>query len=57
MVIKYKKGSTNKFVNMISRPPTSKITDLGALMHMESFTHDAYREAYSKGEDFKEVYQ
>lgn len=26
-------------------------------MHMEPFTHDAYRESYSKGEDFKEVFQ
>lgn len=26
-------------------------------MHMESFTHDAYREGYLEDEDFKEVYQ
>jgi hypothetical protein len=42
---------------MISRPPTSKVTTLGTLMHMESFTHDAYKEAYTKDEDFKEVFQ
>jgi len=56
-VIKYKKGSTNKLANILSRPPTSKITALGTLMHMEPFIHDAYREAYLEDEDFKEVYQ
>jgi hypothetical protein len=56
-VIKYKKGSTNKLVDMLSRPPTSNITTLGTLMHMEPFTHDAYKEAYSEDEDFKEVFQ
>lgn len=56
-MIKYKKGSTNKLVDMLSRPPTSKIIALGTLVHMEPFTHDAYREACSKDEDFKEVYQ
>jgi len=51
------KGNANKLENMISRPPTSKVTTLGTLMHMESFTHDAYKEAYTKDEDFKEVFQ
>jgi len=50
-------GSTNKLEDMISRPPTSKITALGTLLHLEPFTHYAYREAYSEYEDFKEVYQ
>jgi hypothetical protein len=57
LVIKYKKGNTNKLENMLSRPPTSKITSLGTLMHMEPFTHDAYKEAYIEDEDFKEVFQ
>jgi hypothetical protein len=26
-------------------------------MHMEPFTHDAYKEAYTEDEDFKEVLQ
>jgi len=56
-VIKYKKANKNKLAYMLSRSPTSKITTLGTLMHMESFTHDAYKEAYSEDEDFKEVYQ
>ena len=43
-------------VNMLSRPPTSKIKNLVFLMRMEPFTHDGYREAYLEDEDFKEVY-
>jgi hypothetical protein len=42
---------------MISRPPTSNSTTLGTLMHMDPFTHDAYKEAYIEYEDFKEVFQ
>jgi len=57
LVIKYKKGSTNDLVDMLSRPPTSKITALGTHMNMEPITHDAYRQAYLEDEDFKEVYQ
>jgi hypothetical protein len=57
LVIKYKKVSTNKLADMLSWPATSKITALGTLMHMEPFTHDAYKEAYTEDEDFKEVFQ
>ena len=57
LVIKYKKGSTNKLEDMLSQPPTSNITALGTLMHMEPFTHDAYKEAYTKDEEFKELFQ
>jgi hypothetical protein len=57
LVVKYKKGSTNKLVNMLSQPPTSKITYFGTQMHMEPFIHDAYKEACTKYEDFKEVFQ
>jgi hypothetical protein len=53
---KYKKGIKNKLVYVLSRPPTSNIIALGILMHMEPFTHDAYREAYIEYEDFKEVF-
>ena len=55
LVIKYKKGNTNKLEDIISQPPTSKITTLWTLMHMDPFTHDAYKEAYTKDEDFKKV--
>jgi hypothetical protein len=33
---------------MPSRPPTSNITNLGTLMHMDPFTHDVYKEEYTK---------
>jgi hypothetical protein len=57
LVIKYKKGNTNKLEDMLPRPPTYKITALGTLMHMDPFTHDAYKEEYKEDEDFKEVFQ
>jgi hypothetical protein len=41
---------------MLSRPPTSNIIALGNLMHMDPFTHDGYKESYTKHEDFKEVF-
>jgi len=56
LVINYKKGSTNKLAYMLSKPLTSNITTLGTLMHMDPFTHDAYKEAYTKYEDLKEVF-
>lgn len=54
---RYKKGRINNLVDVLSRPPTSKITSFGTIMYMDPFTHDAYREAYSEVEDFKEVYK
>ena len=57
LVIKYKKGTTKKLVDMLSRLSTLNITAFGNLMHIDPFTHDAYREAYSEDQDFKEVYQ
>jgi hypothetical protein len=56
LVIKYKKGSINKLADMLSQPPTSKITALGTLMHMDPFTHDAYGETYIEDEEFKELF-
>jgi len=41
---------------MLSMPPTPNITTLGALMHMDPFTYDAYKEEYTKDDDFKEVF-
>jgi hypothetical protein len=41
---------------MLSRPPTSNITTFITQMHMDHFTHDAYKEAYLEDEDFKEVF-
>jgi hypothetical protein len=57
LVIKHKKGSTNNLVDMLSRPHKSETTTLGTMMHMEHFTHDAYKEAYIEYEDFKEVFE
>jgi hypothetical protein len=43
---------------MLLRPPTlGKITTLGSLMHMEMFTHDAYKEEYTKDSDFMVIFQ
>ena len=41
---------------MLSRHLTTKIKNLGTLIHMEPFTHDAYKEEYTEDEDFKEVF-
>ena len=57
LINKYKKGSTYKMVDMLSRKPRTKNIALGTLMHMEPFTHDAYKEVYIKDEDFKEAFQ
>jgi hypothetical protein len=57
LVIKYNKGSKNNLTDMLSHPPTSKITTLGTMMHMEPFTHDAYKEAYIEDENFKDMFQ
>jgi hypothetical protein len=47
----------HKLVNMLPRSPTPKITALGAIVHMEPFTYEAYKEEYAKDRDFKEAYQ
>ena len=57
LIIKYKKGSTNKLEYILSRITIDKITTLGTHMHIEPFTHDAYKEEYIEYEDFKEVFQ
>lgn len=53
-MIKYNKENTNKLAEMLLTPPTSKITTLGNLMHMEFSTQNAYiatyiEDAVSKG--------
>jgi len=49
LVIKYKKGSTNKLADMLlSRPPTPKITALGTLMHMEKMR--PLKRCFSRGQ-------
>jgi len=44
LINKYKKSSANKIVDMLSIPSTLKSTPLGILVHMETFTHEAYKE-------------
>jgi hypothetical protein len=43
LVIKYNKGRKNNLEDVLSQPLTSKIIALGTLMHMEPFTHYAYK--------------
>jgi hypothetical protein len=56
LVIKYKKGSTKKLVDMLLNLATFKIIDLETLMHMHPFIHDSYKEAHTEDEEFKEVF-
>ena len=41
---------------MLSRSPTANIISLGTLMHIDTFTHDAYKEEYTEYGDMKEVF-
>jgi hypothetical protein len=43
-------------IGLLSTPLTSKITAMGTIMHMDPFTHDAYKEACIEDEEFKEVH-
>jgi hypothetical protein len=53
LVIKYKKGTSNKVADMISRPPI--ITSI--ILKNTSLSHDNYVEQFAIDEDFKEVYE
>jgi hypothetical protein len=53
LVIKYKKGTSNKVADMISRPPTIA----SIILKNTSLSHDNYVEKYAIDEDFKEVYE
>ena len=57
LINKYKKGNTKNQVDMLSMPPTSKITTSGTIMHMDPFIHDAYNEEYTKEEESKEAFK
>jgi len=52
-MIKYKKGNANKLANTLSRPPAPKLIVLGTRVHMECFTHKAYKEEYIEDEDLR----
>ena len=52
LVIKYKKGTSNKVFDMPSIPPIATSINL----KNTSLSHDSYVEQYAIDEDFKEVY-
>jgi hypothetical protein len=52
-VIKYKKGTSNKVVDMIFRPPIVA----SIILKNASLSHDSYVEQYVVDEDFKEVFE
>jgi hypothetical protein len=51
--IKYKKGTSNKVANMLSRPPIVA----SIILKNASLYHDSYVEQYVIDKDFKEVYE
>jgi hypothetical protein len=53
LVIKYKKGTSNKVVDMLSRPPIIA----SIILKNASLSHDSYVEQYVVDEDFKEVFE
>jgi hypothetical protein len=53
LVIKYKKGTSNKAVDMLSRPPIAS----SIILNNDSLYHDIYVEQYVVDEDFKEVFE
>jgi hypothetical protein len=53
LVIKYKKGMSNKVVDMLSRPPIVA----SIILKNASLSHDIYVEQYAIDEYFKEVYE
>jgi hypothetical protein len=53
LVIKYKKGTSNKVVDMLSRPPIVA----SIILKNYSLSRDSYVEQYAIDEDFKEVYE
>jgi hypothetical protein len=53
LVIKYKKGTSNKVADMLSRPPVVA----SIILRNTSLYHDVSIEKYAIDEDFKEVYE
>lgn len=52
MVIKYKKGTSNKVADMLSCPPISA----SIILHNASLSFESYVEQYANDDDFKEIY-
>jgi hypothetical protein len=53
LVIKYKKGTSNKVVDILSRPPIVS----SIILKNNSLSRDSYVEQYAIDEDFKELYE
>ena len=53
LVIKYKKGTSNKVVDMRYRHPIV----VSIILNNTSLYHDSYVEKYAIDEDFKELYE
>jgi hypothetical protein len=53
LVIKYKKGTSNKVFVMLSRPTIVSYI----ILNNTSLSHDRFVEQYAIDEDFKEVYE
>jgi hypothetical protein len=54
LVIIIKKDTTNKLIDMLSRPLASKFTMHATIMHMDPLTHEAYKEEYLKMKTLRE---
>ena len=53
LVIKYKKGTSNKVEDMLSRPPIVA----SIVLKNASLSHESYIEKYATHDDFKEIYK
>ena len=52
-MIKYKKGTSNKVADMLSRPPIVA----SIVLKNASLSHESYIEQYATDDDFKEIYE
>ena len=52
LVIKYKKGTSNKVADMLSHPPIPA----SIILHNASLSFESYAEPYANDDDFKEIY-
>ena len=53
LVIKYKKGTSNKVEDMLSRPPIVA----SIVLKNASLSNESYIEQYATDDDFKEIYE
>ena len=53
LVIKYKKGTSNKVADMLFRPPSVA----SIVLKNDSLSHESYIEQYATDDDFKDIYE